>query len=441
MPGPEPRRTGPSDTPPSSLVLSPFRAVRYATTDRSVLARLTSPAYDLIDTPSRVALERADPYNVVRLILPRPDPRTGDDAYARAARTLAEWRAGGVLAVDPVPALYVYEMSEGGSSTRGLVGAIGLHPPAAGVILPHEDTMPGPVQDRLALTEATGANFEPIVLVYDGGGPAEDLVRRRTRDEPLLQFVGDDDVQHRVWPITDPVALATIAADLRDRTAVIADGHHRYAGYLLHQQRQRGATAAGSGSPDDGSAPWDRGLAYLVATGAHGPQVQPIHRILPNLPLADALALAAPVFEISATPLPTGGGAALLAGLERGTFALTDGRSWHVLRHPDPAAVAAALDVGHSAAWRALDVTLAHALLIRTLWQLPDDESTVRFGHDLPGTLAAVQAGGTALLLSPTPADSVLAVARAGERMPRKSTLFVPKPRTGLLLRCYADEL
>jgi hypothetical protein len=26
-------------------------------------------------------------------------------------------------------------------------------------------------------------------------------------------------------------------------------------------------------------------------------------------------------------------------------------------------------------------------------------------------------------------------VARAGARMPRKSTLFVPKPRTGLVLR------
>lgn len=86
-------------------------------------------------------------------------------------------------------------------------------------------------------------------------------------------------------------------------------------------------------------------------------------------------------------------------------------------------------------------MTLAHALLIGALWQLPDDERAVRFGHDLPSTLAAVRAGGTALLLSPTPADSVLAVARAGERMPRKSTLFVPKPRTGLLLRCYADEL
>jgi uncharacterized protein (DUF1015 family) len=43
------------------------------------------------------------------------------------------------------------------------------------------------------------------------------------------------------------------------------------------------------------------------------------------------------------------------------------------------------------------------------------------------------------LLLNPTPVADVTAVAGAGERMPRKSTLFTPKPRTGLLLRPLED--
>ena len=34
----------------------------------------------------------------------------------------------------------------------------------------------------------------------------------------------------------------------------------------------------------------------------------------------------------------------------------------------------------------------------------------------------------------------VRAVAENGERMPRKSTSFGPKPRTGLVLREWADE-
>jgi uncharacterized protein (DUF1015 family) len=43
------------------------------------------------------------------------------------------------------------------------------------------------------------------------------------------------------------------------------------------------------------------------------------------------------------------------------------------------------------------------------------------------------------VLLNPTSAEAVAAVAAAGERMPRKSTLFTPKPRTGLVLRDHHD--
>ena len=94
-----------------------------------------------------------------------------------------------------------------------------------------------------------------------------------------------------------------------------------------------------------------------------------------------------------------------------------------------------------SPAWRALDVTIAHRVLIDRLWQLQDTEDVVGFEHDVPAAVAAAQrTGGVALLLNPTPVDAVAAVAEAGERMPRKSTLFTPKPRTGLLIRGYEDE-
>jgi uncharacterized protein (DUF1015 family) len=93
-----------------------------------------------------------------------------------------------------------------------------------------------------------------------------------------------------------------------------------------------------------------------------------------------------------------------------------------------------------SAAWQALDVAIAHAYLIRVLWQLEDNEQIVEFHHDVPAAVAAAKAsGGTALLLNPTPVADVAAVAAAGDRMPRKSTLFVPKPATGLLIRSFAD--
>ena len=54
--------------------------------------------------------------------------------------------------------------------------------------------------------------------------------------------------------------------------------------------------------------------------------------------------------------------------------------------------------------------------------------------------LRARTTGGTAVLLRPTPVAAVAAVAAAGARMPRKSTLFTPKPASGLLMRRFVDE-
>ena len=69
-------------------------------------------------------------------------------------------------------------------------------------------------------------------------------------------------------------------------------------------------------------------------------------------------------------------------------------------------------------------------------------EKEVRYVADL-GTAVrtARESRGVAVLLNPTPLETVLAIAAAGERMPQKSTLFVPKPRTGLVFRAYAHEI
>jgi putative NIF3 family GTP cyclohydrolase 1 type 2 len=92
------------------------------------------------------------------------------------------------------------------------------------------------------------------------------------------------------------------------------------------------------------------------------------------------------------------------------------------------------------AAWRGLDVVLAHHGLIARLWNRSDDPESVLVAHTPDEALrTAVDRAGVAVFLrAPSPAD-VAAVARAGARMPRKSTLFVPKPRTGLVIRPLDD--
>jgi uncharacterized protein (DUF1015 family) len=417
---------------PGGLVLAPFRALRYAMTEPRHLARLLSPPYDVIDPASRTALEEADPHNFVRLILPRDDRGGGLSRYQRAARTLEEWRSTGVLVTDREQSLYIYEMASGGTVTRGLLGAAGLAAPEAGIILPHENTMTGTVSDRLALTEATAANLEPIYLVYDGGGAASSVVAEVDSREPEMQATTEDGIRHRLWSVTDPEALAAVAADLLPRHALIADGHHRYATYLAYQADRH--------ARGDGPGPWDFGLVYLVDARAFGPRVEAIHRVIAGLPLDQAVRAASAAFTVTRLePEPDSALQALAdAGRDGPAFVLSDGDRWHLLTRPDPAQLAAAVPDDHAPAWRELDVTVAHRLLIGQLWRLDDREGIVDFEHDLKAALATARAaGGTALILRPTPVDQVAAVAAAGERMPRKSTLFTPKPRSGLVLRRY----
>ncbi len=416
---------------PPGLILRPFRALRYREASQERMAARTSPPYDVVDESGRCALEAADPHNVVQLILPR-DAENGGSCYRHAAELLEAWQQDGVLAADAEPALYVYEIELGGHVQRGLLGAVGLAQPEDEIILPHENTMAGPVADRLALIEATGANLEPIFLVYDGGGAASAAVARADAVEPLLNFATPDGAHHRLWALTDSATLEQIAADLQPRRAVIADGHHRYATYLQYQRRRHEA--------GDGPGPWDFGLSFLVDAQAFGPQVHAIHRAVPSLPVAEAASRAAQGFAVR--EIPGGVDAAvgeLAAAREKGTaFALTAAGPQapaYLLTDPDGAALNEALPAGHSAAWNGLDVSIAHAFLIRALWDVADNEQTVLYQHDVEAAVRAAGSDGTALLLNPTPVEAVAAVAAAGDRMPRKSTLFTPKPRTGIALR------
>ena len=441
---------------PSGLVLSPFRALRYDTARAGSLSALTSPPYDVIDADGVAALEASSEHNVVRLILPRDEPGTGQDRYSRAARTLTQWRAEGVLVPDPSPALYVYEQAApDGHVQRGLLGALALTPPEDEVVLPHENTMAGPVSDRLSLYTAVDADLEPIFLVYDGGGAASAVVasvddggagstatdeaaggRTGGRPQLLVDETLPDGLRHRLWAVTDDAVLGAVAADLHGRSALIADGHHRYATYL---QRQADRHAAG-----DGTGPWDAGLCLLVDATTFGPEVHPIHRYVPGVPVAELAERTSSGAQVRRLDLDLP--AALLelaaAGQAGPAFLLASGDATELqlVTRPDPAQLAAAVPPERSAAWAALDVSVLHAYLVTSLWGLPDDVEHVGYEHDVAGALAAAdRTGGTAVLLNPTPVEAVAQVAGSGERMPRKSTFFTPKPRTGMVIRDHRD--
>ncbi|MER6504695.1 DUF1015 domain-containing protein [Streptomyces sp. NPDC001455] len=412
------------------LRLVPFRGLRYVPERVGSLAAVTSPPYDVVVRPDGLHhLESADPHNIVRLILPQAD--TAAARNKQAAETLHHWLAEGILAPDPTPALYVYEQRNAEILQRGIVGALALSSPAEGVVLPHEDVMAHVVEDRADLMRSTAAHLEPLLLTYRGGDAsgAAGVVERTVDRPPLLATTTEDGFRHRLWAVTDPADRAEIETDLARHQALIADGHHRWATYL---RLQREHTAPG---------PWDFGLVLLVDTARYPLRVRAIHRLLHRLPVADALAALTGLFRVRDVEGPLPHALDVLAGAaaEGNAFLLAGDGGFHLVDRPDSALLRRTVPADRPAAWRSLDATVLHAVLLDHVWRIPDAPEHIGYIHD---TAAAVEQAerrdGTAVLMHPVHEDVVRDLARQGVTMPRKSTSFGPKPASGLVLRSLA---
>jgi uncharacterized protein (DUF1015 family) len=423
-------------SPIGTLRLLPFRAVRY-NTSVSDLAAVIAPPYDVIDDREQAELEAANPHNVVRLILPRDPGIPGVDRYTCAAQTFEQWLDDETLLVDDAPALYVYQQTRSGVVLqRGLLGAVVMQPLDGGVILPHENVRTGPVEDRLALMRAMRANPEPIFLLYDGGGAATASSASAVIRDPVASTVTADGVVHELWSITDPHELDEIATDLAGRQAMIADGHHRYTtyGYLRDELHAAG----------EGAGPWDAGLTLLVDASVAAPDIRAIHRVVPGLSLENALAAVGDAFRVVPLDEDVGdvdGALVVLGEHDSPAFLLSDGRSFALLLDPDPGRLAAAKPPDRTPAWWALDASVASVFVMDSMLGVSDAAGQVEAEHDPAAALRlAARDSGVALFLKPAPLDGIVAVARAGDAMPRKSTLFLPKPRSGVAMRAFRFE-
>lgn len=424
---------------PPPLRFEPFRATFYAVDAVSSLAAvtagaeapghglhsLTAPPYDLIDGTDRARWHGLDPHHITRLTVP-PTDTNGEPDHDSAAATLRHWRKQGVLATDPVPALYVYEMTDHNVSTVGVVGAISLHETHEGRVLAHEDVASGPVHERAHLMRTAEAQLEPILLTYrrerDPAPRGVEHVIDRARAEPPWREVHVEDLAgagaaetHRLWRLADPHDHRVVQAAVSDATALIADGHHRYQAYLRIRDRLPGSTS---------------GLALLVDADQHPLTLRGIHRSVRDLALDDALRRVRDLPGVSVEPFSDDvrefcASPPEVAPDDRvpepARFVLTDGAGWVLVQlnrsRPDEP-----------------DAAVLQRTLLEGAWGVPDADPRLTIHHEETAAIRAAS-NGIAVLLRPPALTQVMRLATNGVLMPRKSTSFGPKPRSGLLIR------
>jgi uncharacterized protein (DUF1015 family) len=426
----------------------PFAGLRYAA-PAAELDRLISPPYDVIGPEEQATLRALSPYNAIHVELPVDAPTQPGSRYRGAAELLAEWRRDGVLRSDPRPAYYLSEteFAYAGEThrRRDLLAALGVEPWSNGAVLPHEHTMSGPNVDRLELLRATHLNPSPIwVLHRDRMDALEQAWEAAASRPPDVEFTWRDE-RHRLWVVDDEATVTAIReAFASGGPLYIADGHHRYETSLAFK------SDAGAGVPGAGAT-----LAAVTWAEDPGLLALPTHRLLHGLDSSLTLEEGearwseafhaeyypmwegAPVEQIEALiqQLASSGRAAPTIGL----YGLGHLDLFGMLELRGRKPPAGALPAERSDAWKSLDVSLLHTLLIDPLVAetgRPREEvlSYLRDPYEAVRAVREAQAS-AAFFLNPTPVSGVLAVADAHDRMPEKSTYFHPKPPAGLVLR------
>ncbi len=427
-------------------VVRPFRAVTFSLDAGPDVSTHAAPPYDVISAEQRAAILARDPHNVVELELPAGEwaQVTPDECYAAGAAIWRRWLSEGVLAPDESDAVYVLEQRftlEGAPVLRrAIVAAVDLEPFAAGVVLPHERTLPKVLDDRLAVTRSCAANLSQVLgLFCDPAGVSDELLDPARLGPPLLAATDTDGVHSLVWAVRDRHRIEAVAETLAISPIFIADGHHRYTTALAYRAERR---AAEGRDPDDAvRRPYDSVMMALVNMDDPELVVLPTHRVADADGPFDERAFITSLgrwFELADAPADPS--AALRDQEAPPTFVIrTRGGRTLVARLRADADLDAAISVPASRDWKSVDAAVLQELV---LWPLlgihPDRPETLdrlAFVKDAASALAAAETHDVAFLLRPTRMDQLKAVALRGEVMPQKSTYFYPKLLSGLLMR------
>jgi uncharacterized protein (DUF1015 family) len=446
--------------------ISPFAGLRYATERVGDVASVLCPPYDVINEDERRELEARHPENVVRLELPRG---IDDARYTTAARLLGSWISEGIVRAEAREAFYLYEQqfsypaTVGGSplrpamdsaaqspaastrsggeryTRRGFFAAVRLEPFERRVVLPHEKTLSAPKEDRKRLLRATHTQISPVFGLYrDAGGAARGLLEQAATGAPAVDATTADGVRHRLWVITAPAAVDGLRTLLADKQILIADGHHRYETMLGLAPEMRPLDVAA------GAAASDHAMMFLARAEDPGLLVLPTHRMVKDLPdfsFDGLIAAAAAAFDIAHGDETTAEAIeARLAreGDKRVVFAVrAPGRPstiWMTLK--------AILDLSALGppTLRNLDVTVLHGVILGPLLAIDAEalanQSFLTYTHDTAEALGRVERGEiqAAFFMNATKVEQVLAACEAGSVLPQKSTYFLPKLATGLVM-------
>lgn len=399
--------------------ISPFRALR---PPASLAAQVASRPYDVLNSEEARAEAAGQPHSFLHITKAEIDlpPQTdlhGQEVYDQAARNLQHFRDQGVLIQEETACYYIYELIMDGRSQTGLVCVSSVDDYFQDIIRKHEFTRPEKEKDRIDHMRTIRAQTGNVFLACRDLDELDTLIANwKKKQEPLYDFVADDNITHRIWVVNEAATVKEITRLFAEKipATYIADGHHRAAS----------AAKVSQALPDSVDA------RYFLTTIFPAGQlaIMDYNRVVKDLnghSAVDFLAALAADFEIAPAT-------EAVKPAQLHEFGMYLDKKWYRLQ--SKAGTFTSYPIG------VLDVSILSNNVLDKWLNIKDQRTDKRI--DFVGGIRGlgelerrVDSGEMAVAFSlyPVTIQQLFDIADSGNVMPPKSTWFEPKLRDGLL--------
>jgi uncharacterized protein (DUF1015 family) len=413
--------------------IKPVRAWRYNTGLTANIEALTSPLFDVVSDNQRRTLYQ-NPNNSIHLSVPQ-----GENPAVSAAKRLQEWKQFGIIKQDALPGIYVYYQyfSLPGSSReycrKGFICHIEAYDWSEKVVLRHENTIPGAVNDRVALLEQTLLHVSPTHGLYADPELELEAYMDESMRNPLYETEDYQGVRDVLSVIHDYNVIQKFLQKLEGQQIILADGHHRYESSLIYRKKQIAGNHAHTGEEA-----YNFHLMFLTNTESDDLVILPTHRLvkgLPNWQPEVMLQKLEQFFTIKIIENPYDV-QDIIAGKPWAFGVILKDGAYKIRLKPE---VFPTLSWQFPEEVKRLDLTVLHYFVIDKILGIPGKEQRksehLAFSRNFAECQAKVMTGDIqmALITNSVSMEEVKQVCATGFTMPQKSTFFYPKTICGFL--------
>lgn len=387
------------------------------------------------------------PQNFVRLILGKQNQNDNQDnnRYTRAKELFNSWLDESLLVGSDKPAIYPYKIDyKFKNQTKTMNGFFILLKLDSDykLVKAHERTLSKPKADRLNLMRACYANLEPIQLLYIDD---TDKIRKKideSLDNPIIDVAGYDGFNHKLWKLDDENIISMIQNELKDRILFIADGHHRYQTAINYADEKKKDL-----EDYNENAPFNYRMVILANMFDEGLSILPTHRLIrkSDISIENLIKNLKEYFILETKTIDSQKSVESinkkikndLETENEHKFAMYIKGKYYVLTLKDESSMDKFAQ-DRSKTWRTLDVSILHKIILEQFMEIDQDnlEDHVRYTRKDNEAIKFVDEGkfDLSFLMNATKIDELKAIADASEHMPQKSTYFLPKMLSGLVM-------